>query len=90
MAEKKKAFEKLKIGSEGKEVTELQTMLTKAGSGITVTGKYGIGTWSAVFCFQRHNGLSATGIVDKKTWEKLYAMTHVVKRTTTKKGAKKE
>lgn len=89
MAEKKKAFEKLKIGCEGKEVMELQTMLAKAGSGITPTGKYGIGTWSAVFCFQRVNKLGPTGIVDKKTWDKLYALTHAVKRTT-KKGATKE
>lgn len=89
MAEKKKAFKTLKIGSEGKEVTELQKMLGKTGSTVQATGKYGIGTWSAVFRFQRNNSLSPTGFVDEKTWDKLYAMTHAVKRTTGKKGAKK-
>lgn len=90
MAEKKKKTKSvlMRIGNEGNDVTELQKMLAKTGSTIKVTGKYGIGTWSAVFRFQRNNSLSPTGFVDEKTWDKLYAMTHVVKRTT-KKGAKK-
>ena len=57
-----------KIGSTGKEVTDIQTVLKDKGyySG-KVDGIFGTETKDAVTRFQRDHGLDADGIVGKKT-----------------------
>ena len=66
-------FKTIKMGAKGKVVSDIQKLLQKAGSTIKVTGVFGIGMFSAVKAFQKKNGLKVTGIVDKKTYEKLTA-----------------
>ena len=62
------------IGYAGKEVNEIQKQLVLAGSTIKPVKVYTIGMFSAVKAFQKKNGLPATGIVDKPTWNKLMAV----------------
>lgn len=71
MATKKVTYPELKMGSKGELVTQLQDLLSKAGSKIKVKGVFNIGTQSAVRSFQKKNDLPVTGVVDKKTWAKL-------------------
>lgn len=62
-----------KIGSQGQEVTNIQTRLKSWGyySG-SVDGIYGVGvTANAVKEFQRKNGLTADGIVGPATLSKI-------------------
>jgi len=54
----------LKLGSQGKEVKELQEFL-----GISVDGDFGPKTEAAVKKWQSANGLKADGIVGPKTWD---------------------
>lgn len=67
-------FKSIKMGDTGKSVSDIQKLLQKAGSTIKVTGEFGIGMFSAVKAFQKKNKLPATGIVDKKTLDKLSAL----------------
>ena len=86
MAVKKTTAEwKMKIGDKGANVKQAQEMLHKLGSTIKVTGEFTVGMMSAIRSFQKKNGLATTGKMDKKTWDKLYALTHAVKRTAAKK-----
>lgn len=85
MATKKSTPEwEMELGSKGTNVKKAQEMLRKLGSTVKVTGEFNIGMLSAVRSFQKKNGLAVTGIVNKKTWDKLYALTHAVKRATKK------
>jgi len=61
----------LELGATGAEVTKCQKLLQAAGSGIKVTGEFGIGMASAVRSFQKKNGLEVTGKIDAKTLKKL-------------------
>ena len=56
----------LKVGSIGKEVRELQSLLK-----IKIDGIFGVSTGLAVREFQRANGLKDDGIVGPRTWAKL-------------------
>ena len=67
-------FKPIKMGAKGKAVSDIQKLLQKAGSTIKVTGEFGIGMLSAVKAFQKKNGLKITGVVDKKTLDKLSAL----------------
>lgn len=87
---KKEPVWQLKLHDGSKEVLDAQKMLATLGSTVQATGVYSIGTMSAVRSFQKKNGLDVTGIIDKKTWDRLYALTHTVKRTPAKKGAAKK
>jgi len=60
---------KLKPGDTGPEVETLQRALVKIGAApsLTVDGKYGSSTQSAVAAFQQSNGLTADGIVGPQT-----------------------
>ncbi len=62
----------LNVGSQGKEVTELQAMLQLLGyyNG-TVTGDYDQPTSTAVAKFQTAAGLPVDGIVGVETWNRL-------------------
>lgn len=61
----------LKMADHGPQVVWACMMLQRKGSTIKLTDVYHIGMRSAVTCFQKKNGLKPTGVIDKKTWEKL-------------------
>lgn len=61
----------LAVGSHGPEVMYACTMLQKKGSSIKLTDKFHIGMRSAVVSFQKKNKMKPTGVIDKKTWDKL-------------------
>ena len=64
----------LEIGREGQDVYWLQMKLKELGfyNG-TVTGQYREGTKKAVAAYQRSRSLSATGVANKQTLERLYS-----------------
>lgn len=63
----------LRRGAQGSAVRDLQQKLTEKGYALGgVDGKYGAMTESAVFEFQRANGLDGTGVVDRSTMESLF------------------
>lgn len=67
---------KLKIGSQGEEVSELQAVLKLLGYYFgQVDGVYSQSTASAVVQFQEVAGLMPNGIVDKNTWNRLLPST---------------
>ena len=78
----------LKLHDSGNDVKKVQQMLAKLGSKVAVNGEYTIGMMSAVKSFQRKNGLPDTGIINKKTWDKLVAATTMASRVV-KRVAKK-
>lgn len=59
----------IKRGSAGNTVGRVQEMLASLGFGIDVDRMFGPKTESAVKGFQASMGLSATGIVDRKTYD---------------------
>jgi peptidoglycan hydrolase-like protein with peptidoglycan-binding domain len=66
----------LEPGATGEQVRELQHRLFQmAWLPETTTGTYDATTKEAVAGFQGKRGFKATGVVDKKTWTKLVAMT---------------
>ena len=66
----------LEPGAKGEQVRELQHRLFQmAWLPETTTGRYDTTTKEAVAGFQGKRGFKATGVVDKKTWTKLVAMT---------------
>ena len=62
----------LKVGSTGAAVKALQAAL----GGLAVDGSYGSPTAGAVNAFQRSVGLPVTGIVDRRTWDKVELKVH--------------
>ena len=67
--EKKEADPKLlKKGSKGDDVKKVQEKLK-----LKADGDFGKGTEAAVKDFQSKNGLDANGIVDQKTWDKMFS-----------------
>lgn len=77
------SYKRLKKGSRGTEVKQLQTELKKLGyyNG-KIDGIFGNGTLKAVKTFQRRNGLKEDGIAGQQTQQKLYAVS-----TNTKSAA---
>lgn len=61
----------LKSNSRGEHVKTLQRLLVGFGYDLKVDGAFGTITDNVVRIYQRKNGLSADGIVGKKTWNKL-------------------
>ncbi len=67
----------LKLGDSGSQVTELQRKLNTARNlypeipGILETGSFGQRTRIGVQILQRKYGLTANGVVDKETWNKI-------------------
>lgn len=63
---------RLRRGAEGRAVSDLQALLNIAASaGLTVDGKFGPLTETAVQGFQSSHGLTADGIVGPLTWTAL-------------------
>ncbi len=66
----------LEPGTKGEQVRELQSRLFQlAWLPETTTGTYDGTTRTAVAGFQTKRGFESTGIVDKRTWRRLVAMT---------------
>ncbi len=66
----------LRVGSAGKIVAELQTLLNAKGANIGIAdGKFGPRTGQAVANFQKSVGLLADSIVGTKTWSALQSNT---------------
>lgn len=62
----------LRRGNQGEAVEELQALLNaKFGFSLEIDGNFGSATETAVKEFQKKNGLTADGIVGKKTWAAL-------------------
>ena len=61
----------LQKGDKGNDVKELQTLLTSLGYSLEIDGDFGSNTKSKLSAFQKDNGLSATGVLDEKTYKKL-------------------
>ena len=70
----------LRLGSSGENVRRVQNWLNQVGSyyteilPLTVDGRFGPATQSAVLTFQQLFGLSVDGVVGPLTWNKLYAV----------------
>ena len=62
---------KLRKGSRGGAVKNLQSLLNKAGANISEAGKFGRGTYNAVRNFQSAAGIGVDGVVGRRTWDKL-------------------
>jgi N-acetyl-anhydromuramyl-L-alanine amidase AmpD len=65
-------MEVLKVGSTGKDVKTLQTLLNNHGYNLRIDGDFGEITENAVEDFQEKNNLTSDGIVGKNTWVALY------------------
>lgn len=69
-------FPVLRLGSSGNLVKYLQFKLSNLGYSVgNIDGVYGRNTQSAVRAFQQANGLTADGIVGRRTWYKLNNLT---------------
>ena len=65
-------FVRVEVGTTGESVRALQRQLNeKRTAGLVVDGTYGSSTRAAVLAFQRHAGITPTGIVGPLTWRYL-------------------
>ena len=62
---------KLRPGSRGNAVVNLQNMLKAAGANIKADGVFGRNTSTAVRSFQSSAGIGVDGVVGPRTWDKL-------------------
>ena len=58
-------------GQSGEQVTAVQYLLTAQGASLTVDGRFGAATASAVRAFQTSHGLTADAVVGAATWQVL-------------------
>lgn len=69
----------LRRGNQGDEVADLQMLLnSKFGYDLEVDGNFGKATETAVKDFQKKHGLTADGVVGKKTWAALGVSPEIV------------
>ena len=61
----------VKQGQSGERVRVIQLLLNNSGAHLTVDGKFGSSTTTAVKAFQRKKGLAVDGFVGSATWTKL-------------------
>lgn len=64
----------LRMGSKGKAVREVQTLLVRAGANLKVDGDFGPSTRGAVRWFQETEGLKVDGVVGPETMRVLSAL----------------
>ena len=74
MAPQALAYNKLKKGSKGAEVMQMQQALKSLGYVLEADGKYGSATVNVVKDFQKKYGLTADGIAGNKTLTLLYSL----------------
>lgn len=72
-------FKPIKFGASGPAILDISKLLANSGSSIKPTSEFGIGMLSAIKAFQKRNGIPVTGIIDKKTWDKLVTFKPVKK-----------
>jgi peptidoglycan hydrolase-like protein with peptidoglycan-binding domain len=72
------------LGDNGSGVKQIQTALVAHGFKVTVDGKFGPKTQTAVIAFQKSVGIKQDGIVGPATWKRLKASSTAT--TTTVKG----
>ena len=66
------AYSTVKYGANNNDVKTMQTMLnTVMNSNLSVDGKFGPATLSALKSYQKSSSLQVDGICGPKTWEKL-------------------
>lgn len=75
-------------GESGELITQLQDLLVKSGSSITMTGVFDLGTRNAVRAFQKKYHLTVDTIVGPETWTKLLETAGNIKITEPKKAVK--
>lgn len=75
----------LHAGSQGADVRRLQRSLTATGRHVTVDGRYGSATTSAVKSVQRARHLSPTGNADSAVWTLLQSGDPIVQQPAVKK-----
>lgn len=73
-------FKTLMLNDVSVDVKKASTLLGKHGSKIQPTNVFTIGMRSAVVAFQKKHNLKPTGIIDKKTWDKLNLKPPVIKK----------
>ena len=73
--------------AKGEIVIQLQDLLVKAGSNISIDGIFGLGTRNAVRAFQKKHELSVTGVVDGVTWITLLEVAGNIKVSNNEKSA---
>ncbi|WP_435199702.1 peptidoglycan-binding protein [Janibacter sp. GS2] len=69
------SYPTLREGAAGPDVVLAQKVL-----GVTADGAFGPGTKSALISWQRRNGVSATGVLDSATWNKMVALGEIPAR----------
>lgn len=69
------SYTKLQQGDSGNDVRQMQQALRKLGFSLSVDGKFGPGTLSAVKAFQQKYGLKTDGIAGSQTLSLLYSLT---------------
>lgn len=66
----------------GSDVREIQSLLSRIGYSVNVTGVFNLRTWQAVVAFQKYFGLVEDGIVAGKTLSKLLYLPATVNMAT--------
>lgn len=79
----------LKVGCGGDNVEELQNLLIKAGYNVKggADGKFGRNTKAALIEFQKDNNLSANGVADSNTLDKLKSAPSKPSASSTRTGS---
>lgn len=72
--------------AKGEIVIQLQDLLVKSGSNISIDGNFGLSTRNAVRAFQRKYELPITGVVDGATWIRLLEVAGNIKVSNTDKS----
>lgn len=78
----------VRIGDSGDIVKDIQERLALLGSKVKATGKFNIGTMSAVKCWQRKNKLQVVGVINAWQYMKLVDMTDPLKKPVRKRKKK--
>lgn len=77
------------MGDSGDLVKDIQERLALLGSKVQATGKFNVGTLSAVRSWQKKNKLQAIGSMSAYQYDKLVTMTDSLKKPAKKKSTRK-
>lgn len=77
------------LGDENDIVKDIQERLALLGSTVKATGKFTIGTMSAVKSWQKKNKLQITGKISAAQYKKLASMTDPLKKPAKKRVVRK-
>lgn len=80
----------IKIGDESDLVKDVQMRLAVLGSAVKATGKFNIGTYSAVKSWQKKNKLRISGELSAFQYEKLVIMTNPIMKPVKVKATRKK